>query len=386
MRSMIALLMLFSAIITLRADDDPTFNNRRMSEWLAILKNDSSARKRKAAAVAVGQIANDLKDTKKFILPALANTIRNDPAAPVRSQAAVTLGQQPPEFSGAFVTDLAECLRTEKDTQVKIDVSTALGRIGRLAKAGVLPLTGLLKDPNADVRASAADSLGRIGPDAKSATAALLPLIDDKELLVRQRAVFALGRVEPDDPEPTVAALVDILNKKNDPTTRLEAVVSLGLIGVKTVDVANAIAKTLSDESTDTRKQACLALAKLGFVAKRSEQAIRQIMIGDPDKEVRALAVRALTATYATDQVELIPLLSDRLANDTDFEVRIAIAEELGSFGNSGKSAIPALRAATKDPQRKVREAAAAAIKQIERPPVKPDGISRAIHLSLFVC
>lgn len=375
MRSMFACLMLFTAFVTLRADDDPIFNDRRMSEWLAILKNDSSARKRKAAAVAVGQIANDLKDTKKFILPVLAMAIRNDPAAPVRSQAAVTLGQQPPEFSGAFVTDLAECLRTEKDTQVKIDVSTALGRIGRIAKAGVLPLTGLLKDQNADVRATAADSLGRIGSDAKSATAALLSLIADKEPRVRQRAVFALGRVESDDPEPTVVALVDILNTNNDPAIRLETVVSLGLIGVKTVDVANAIARTLPDESTETRKQACLALAKLGFVAKRSEKAIRQLMIADPDKDVRTLAVRAMTAAYATDAVELIPLLTDRLSKDADFEVRIAIAEELGSFGNAGKSAIPGLRAATKDPQRKVREAATAAIQQIERPPVKPDGM-----------
>jgi HEAT repeat protein len=353
--------------------DDPKFNDRAMSEWLAILKNDSLPRKRKAAAVALGQIAADFKDTRKFVLPALATAIRTDPAPAVRGQAAVTLGQQPPEFAGAFVTDLAECLRTEKDAAVKKETAIALGRIGRLAKAGVLPLTTLLKDADPGIRAAAAEALGRIGSDAKSATAALLPLVKDADPAVRRQAIFALGRVDSDDAEPTLAALVEALNKETDPGLRLESVVSLGLIGVKTADVAAAIALTLTDTDGETRKQACLALAKLGFVAKRSEAKIRAVAVGDADKEIRALAIRALTSAYASDAIELIPLLTERLAKDPDFEVRIAIAEELGSFGNAGRSAIPALRAATKDPQRKVRESAAAAIKQIERPPPKPD-------------
>jgi HEAT repeat protein len=95
-------------------------------------------------------------------------------------------------------------------------------------------------------------------------------------------------------------------------------------------------------------------------------------MISDADKEVRAVAVRALTAVYGSDAAEVIPVMTERLKADTDFEVRVAIAEELGSFGPAGKKAVSALRAAMKDPQIKVREAATLAIRQIEKPPVKP--------------
>lgn len=355
-----------------RADDDPSFNGRKMSEWLVMLKDDSVPRKRRAAAVALGQIASDNKDTRKFVLPALAAALRSDPAAAVRGQAAVTLGQQPPEYAGAFVSELSECLRTEKDNAVKVDVSVTLGRIGKLAKAAVLPLTTILNDPDAKVRATAAEALGRIGSDAKPAAPTLLKLLKDPEIAVRQQAIFALGRVELDDVEPVVAALVAILKNETNRDLRLETVVALGLMVPKTVEVAAAVAGTLADKDAETRKQACLTIVKLGFVARKSEPAIRTVMIQDADKEVRAVAVRALTAVYGSDVSDVIPVLTDRLKADADFEVRVAIAEELGSFGSAGKKAVPALRAAMKDPQIKVREAATMAIRQIEKPPSKP--------------
>jgi HEAT repeat protein len=355
-----------------RADDDPSFNGRKMSEWLVMLKDDSVPRKRRAAAVALGQIASENKETRKFVLPALAAALRSDPTPAVRGQAAVTLGQQPPEYAGAFVSELAECLRTEKDTTVKIDVSVTLGRIGKLAKAAILPLTTILNDPDAKVRATAAEALGRIGSDAKTATPTLLKLLKDAEPAVKQQAIFALGRVEPDDPEPVVAVFVAILKNETSRDLRLETVVALGLMVPKTVEVAAAVSGTLTDPDAETRKQACLTMAKLGFVARKSESAIRNVMISDADKEVRAVAVRALTAVYGSDAAEVIPVMTERLKADTDFEVRVAIAEELGSFGPAGKKAVSALRAAMKDPQIKVREAATLAIRQIEKPPVKP--------------
>lgn len=372
---MIRVLLLAFLITTFapggRADDDPSFNGRKMSEWLVMLKDDSVPRKRRAAAVALGQIASDHKDTRKFVLPALAAALRNDPTPAVRGQAAVILGQQPFE-AGAFVSELAECLRTEKDNAVKVDVAVTLGRIGKLAKAAVLPLTTILNDPDAKVRATAAEALGRIGSDAKPAAPTLLKLLKDSDTAVRQQAIFALGRVELDDVEPVVAAFVAILKNETNRDLRLETVVALGLIVPKTVEVAAAVAGTLGDKDAETRKQACLTIAKLGFSARKTEPAIRAVMTQDGDKEVRAVAVRALTAVYGSDASEVIPVLTDRLKADSDFEVRVAIAEELGSFGSAGKKAVPALRAAMKDPQIKVREAATMAIRQIEKPPPKP--------------
>ena len=355
-----------------RSDDDPEFNGRKMSEWLIMLKGDSVPRKRKAAAVALGQIASDQKDMRKFVLPALASAVRSDPAPAVRSQAAGTIGQQPPEYAGAFVSELAECLRTERDTAVKIEVAVALGRIGKLAKAGVLPLSTLLADPDAGVRAAAAEALGRIGSDAKSAGPALLAALKDADANVRRFIIFALGRVEPDDIEPVVAAFVGLLKGNEPREIRFETVVALGLMVPKTAAVATAVAGTLTDADVETRRQACLTLSRLGVVAKASEPSIRAALTNDEDKDVRSFAVRALTAAYGSDAADTIPLLVERLKADPDFEVRVALADELGSFGRTGAPAVPALRAAMRDPQIKVRDAATAAVKQIERPAPKP--------------
>lgn len=371
-RSLLLAFLITTFVPVARADDDPSFNGRKMSEWLVMLKDDSVARKRRAAAVALGQIASENKETRKFVLPALAAALRSDPTPAVRGQAAVTLGQQPPEYAGAFVSELAECLRTEKDNTVKIDVAVTLGRIGKLAKAAILPLTTILNDPDAKVRATAAEALGRIGSDAKPAAPTLLKLVKDTDPAVQQQAIFALGRVEPDDVEPVVAAFMTILKNETRRDLRWETVVALGLMVPKTVEVAVAVSDTLADHDAETRKQACLTIAKLGTVARKSEAAIRAVMIQDADKEVRAVAVRALTAVYGSDVSEVIPVLTDRLKADSDYEVRVAIAEELGSFGSAGKKAVPALRAAMKDPQIKVREAATMAIRQIEKPPAKP--------------
>ena len=88
----------------------------------------------------------------------------------------------------------------------------------------------------------------------------------------------------------------------------------------------------------------------------------------DSDKDIRIDALHTLGVAYGSDAKELIPFFAERLKADKDFEVRIAIADELGSLGPAGKDALPALRAAQTDSQIKVRAAAAAAIKQIEKP------------------
>jgi HEAT repeat protein len=144
------------------------------------------------------------------------------------------------------------------------------------------------------------------------------------------------------------------------------------LIGSKTAAIVTAVAGTLNDSDAETRRQACLVLAKMGVLTRRVELRVVEAMTKDTDREVRAHAVRTLTSAYGAEAASTIALLTQRLKDDPDFEVRVAIAEELGSLGNSGKAAIPALRQAMKDPQTKVRDAATAAIRQIERPPPKP--------------
>lgn len=378
------------------ADDDPVFNGRKMTEWLTMLKEDSLPRKRRAAVLALGQVAAEHKEPKgpiDRILPALGKALRSDANPGVRTQAAVVLGQQSPDLTPLFLADLSEVIRVEKDGEVRRELAVALGRFGKLSRPAVVPLTEVLKDPSAPTRAAAAEALGRIGPDARPAAQALIPLLKDPDRTARQAAAFALGRVDPEDPEPVSAALTSALTAeqgwdrqltaaaaagssgvwagRRDSDLVLELIVSLGLLGDRSADVVLAVAARLADPTAEVRRQAGLSLGKFGPAARAAAEPLSTVFKADPDKLARIYALHTLCTAYRNEAKELIPVLTGRLKADPDFEVRVAIAEELGSMGPQGAPAVPALREAQRDPQIKVREAAVAAVRQIQKPPEK---------------
>ncbi|MFO0847407.1 MAG: HEAT repeat domain-containing protein [Gemmataceae bacterium] len=346
---------------------EPEFQGRPMSQWLAILKEDDTPRRRRAAAVALGQIGSANPETLPVILPALGRAIRQDASPVVRQQATAAIGLQKAEDAAPAARDLAEALRSERDAGVKRELAGVLGRLGRAAKPGVGPLTATLSDPDARVRAAAADALGRIGPDAASAAPDLLKLFKDAEKPVRQAAVFAVGRVSPEDVAGAAKALVGVLTGEKDADLRREAIGSLAFVGDRSPETVRAVAGVLADPAVEFRLTAATTLAKFGPAGRLAETELKRAASADADKQVRVNAVQALSAVAGSDVSQLIPFLADRLKHDADFEVRVAVAERLGSFGSAGRPALPALRQAQSDPQLKVREAAVSAIKRIEK-------------------
>jgi HEAT repeat protein len=366
-------------IAPLRAADDPSFNGRTMTEWLAILKDDSLVRKRKAALIALAQIVANDEEARKKAMPGIAKSLKVDGNAGVRAQAAVLLGQQPIEAAPLVLGDLAEALRAEKDSDVRKELAGAVGKFGRLSGAAVLPLVEVLKDPAATTRAAAADALGRIGKEARKAAPYVVPLAKDADRGVRFAAVFALGRLDPDDSETVAETLVELLDKESakagkdrDGEMIALAIVSLGLLGEKSTEAVKSIARHLGAADVELRRLAALTLGRFGIVGRVASAELKKVFQEDADKTVRANALHSLAVGHGADTKDLIPILTPRLKSDPDYEVRVAIAELLGSLGANGKSAVPALQEARRDSQLKVREAAALAIRAIERPMEKP--------------
>jgi HEAT repeat protein len=374
--------------LPLHAADDTTFNGLKASEWLAMAKDDPLPRKRKAAVLALGQLAVD-KTTRDTILPGVAKAMRNDSSAVVRQQAALVMAQQPAEPLAGYITELSEGLRQEKDSGVKREIATALGRIGKAAQAGVAPLIDALKDTAPATRAAAAEALGRIGGGAHPAADTLIALTKDADRSVRYGAAFALGRIDPADPDAAAAALVTMLDGEKTSFAKLElqssliggaaamtrstdvataGLVSLGLIGVKTKAVAVAMAVHLADPDADVRQQAALALGKLTIAARNAEAELKRAISADADSQVRIHAVQTLAAACGNDPPAFIAFLAERLPREPAFEVRVAMVDELGALGTA---AVPVLLEASKDTQVKVREAAAAALRRIRKPPAK---------------
>ncbi len=371
-------LLALATAVPLRAADEPNFNGRTLSEWLAILKDDPLVRKRKAALVALGQMVSGDEESRKKAMPGVAKSLKVDGNAGIRAQAATLMGQQPVEAAALVVGDLAEALRSEKDSDVRKELAAAAGKFGRLSGSAVLPLADVLKDPKAETRAAAADALGRIGKEARKAAPYVVPLAKDADRAVRFAAVFALGRLDPDDGETACETLVETLEKESAKTGQdrdgemiAATIVSLGLLGEKSTDAVKAIAKHLGDPDAERRQLAALTLGRFGVVGRVASAELKKAFQEDADKTVRANALHSLGVTHGADAKDLIPVLTPRLKADPHFEVRVAIAELLGSLGPNGKAAVPALQEARRDSQLKVREAATLAIRAIEKPPEK---------------
>ncbi len=363
------------------AADDPEFNGRKMSEWLDLMQTDKLARKRRASVVALSAIisTNNLSDDDlNMLYKAMGQVMRNDTSEGVRAQAANSLGQIKADSGHAknAADNMVEALRGEKDPSVRRELIAGVVRYAKFAEDAVRPLIALLKDSDPAIRVAAADALGRFAKAAKPAAPELLALLKDPEKSVQKAAVFALGRVEPDDSAAVANALIGVFKESTDKEMRLESLVALGILSDFSDASRETFVAVLMDPKEDLtlRRHAMVSLTRFGIAVKPAEAELKKTIKEDKDKLIRLNAVRALVAGYGISKPSLIPFLTERLKPEveSDFEVRVAIAEELGGMGQEGKPAVPALRAAQRDPQIKVREAATAALKTIEKPPMLP--------------
>jgi len=82
----------------------------------------------------------------------------------------------------------------DSDAEVRQEVATALGKIGRQA---VSPLVAVLKDKDKStaLRANAAYALGKVGPPAQEALPELTKALKEKDKELRKRAAYAVGNI-----------------------------------------------------------------------------------------------------------------------------------------------------------------------------------------------
>lgn len=353
--------------------DEPEFNGRSMNAWLTDLKEAKVPRLRRGAAVALGQIMSGDVDAEAHltVLRALSRTLRTDGDVAVREQAALVIAQQDLSEADELVGDLGEAMRTEKEPRVLRQIALTLGRVGEDAKGASTSLINALSNTDASVRSASADALGRIGTSVTKATDSLLKLLVDPDETVRQSTIFALGRVENPDPKTIAKALVERLSKESDVDLKTEIVLSLRFLGENDEPIMTPMAELLKADDEKLRNSVAESLGEFGLGIKPIRPALEDAITNDESLEVRLNALHSLCKAHGTQAKELIPFLLTRMKNDQNFEVRAAVARELGAMGKAGKEALPALSQARSDPQLTVREAAAAAITQIT-PPTKP--------------
>ena len=360
-------------LATARQNEDPVYDGKKAAAWVEILVNDPSARQRAVAATALGELRTKhrIKDLHKD----LGRSLRVDSSVAVRVQCATVIGGLKPEDVKEIESELVEAIKAEKESRVRKELAIVMGRNPETAKRAVEALIGVLKDTDPAARAAAADALAKVGPDAKEAATGLLPLIDDADKAVRQAAIFALGRITPDNPSFVAAALLKRFGVEKDAELRRDIVVSLKLIGDKSEPTIAALAAALADPEDEVKAAVAGCLGSFGTAAKPAVEALLKLATESKDKGLRIDAVRAFGSALGPDLKGRLKDVIHIMEMDVDFEVRLAAVEELATLGmqlKDDKDAMAALRKRLSDQQVKVREAAAAAIRRIEKKPEKP--------------
>src|SRR3954471_18509849 len=111
------------------------------------------------------------------------------------------------------------------------------------------------------------------------------------------------------------------------------------------------------------RCRTCLLLLGLLCCGCGKREKSTAELLGDlkgSDQRDRLVAVRLLPERQQ-DAEQVVPALTEAL-KDKAVDIRLSAAIGLGAFGERAKEAVPALQTATKDPDRRVREAADHAI------------------------
>ncbi|MCI0538572.1 MAG: HEAT repeat domain-containing protein [Verrucomicrobiales bacterium] len=216
----------------------------------------------------------------------------------------------------------------------------------------------LIMSPGETLRQVAFTHLVALGPAAAPALPALIDLLRDGDELAASRVVelFAnLGHAA----KPAVPALIGA-RARFGPDFMLITVQALTKIAPTDANVVTVFAATLQDD-VRAALVAARSLQSNGLEAHRVVPALTAVLKLDASSASEAAA---LLAEYGDGAVSAVPNLIEMLQRPSE-RLRIQAATTLGKIGRTAAAAKSALRDALNDDHIKVREAAAAALKNV---------------------
>ncbi len=288
--------------------EDPVYEGKPLSRWLADLRSPD-VKVRREAARQLRWMKPKPEGTELSLLWAL-----NDRDPDVRVHAAFALANVADASVAAPFLIWALRNNDEKTTLTKgIFASPAVahrGIAGALAKVGpeVLPyLHQALDEDNRLVRAGAAIALGsfhlpsdaterrRMEGELAKEVPRLCRLLGDQDPYVSECAETGLGGIGPEVPEVVLPALIEALG---DPRRRVRAARTLPRLGPTAVGAVPALTKLLNDPGAVKDRAFEEAAEALGQIGGRGGRpavvALLDALRGGRSTEVRGAAAQAL--------------------------------------------------------------------------------------------
>jgi cyclophilin family peptidyl-prolyl cis-trans isomerase/HEAT repeat protein len=235
-----------------------------------------------------------------------------------------------------------EDLIKDKNPNIQTRAILAAGRIGD--ERAIPLLAGLVDNSsrNPQVDTMAAFALGEI--ESVKAADAILAVLKDGKMLpeVKARATEAAGKIAAANPSEAKSkelgeAILDALEaEERKGKAQNRDVVLLGLTAVLRVrpeDGDFVAAKFLTNLDARIRADAANTLARLR--SKKSNEALRAMLISDDDAVARANAARALGVA---EDKEAFTILLEAALEDEDLRVRVSAIRALGAL-KDGKAA-----------------------------------------------
>jgi HEAT repeat protein len=317
-----------------------------VDDLLALLKEDRDAAVREAAAGALGRIGQGNRGLLEGgrVVPALIQALKKDPSPQVRRSAAWALGLLGADVAPVAAPALVETLKNDADLAVLQNAAWALGALApdneEVVQASVSALRHCLRGKDAAVLRETAKALSKLGEAAHAALPELLLTCDHPNSETRAAAVRALLELAtPQDKDAVAPALEKILKSDPNPDTRRNAALALGKVGdpaalpalqdildkgdskqkqqaalalggINSAEAVALLRKTLKDADPELRLRAAVSLGKLAAIATDAYEDLLQIYTQDPQESVRLQAATALQkiGSQLTEAGNLAPL------------------------------------------------------------------------------
>lgn len=240
---------------------------------------------------------------------------------------------------------------TDPDPEVRYSAAVSLGNLGPIAKSSVpaLIIAATGRHPSRDqgwerigmdqqIHSAAISALGKIGPGA----AAAVPMLDR---LIKQTANYnehdesldALVKIGP-AAATAVPTLTELVSKPGQDQRKIIAVFKA--IGPSAAGALTALRRILNDRSNSSRKEAFEAILTIE-TDQAKVTADAEAVMSDSDSEIAGLARKVIAKRPSGNPVTMRRVIEG--LNDSQYNVKLASYEAIGSFGSKAADALPLL-------------------------------------------
>jgi HEAT repeat protein len=293
--------------------------------------------------IAIGAIRGLLSLGDKRALPRLTRLAASENAH-VRQEASYAVAAMD---GGASQSELLGKLLEDKNPSVR--QSVIRGFADHPDAASLPLLTAAAKDGDEGVRRRVVTAL-KVSP-AEGADDVLAPFVEDDSDKVRAASINAMAERDPQGHKKRIHGAAG----DSSPVVRSVVATALGTIG--DADGLDLLDKLVRDKEPGVRGTAARATGKVGTARALT---ILDVALKDSDDMVRMMAVEGLGDVQEDGALERLR----KAVSDSSTPVRVSAIRLLGKRGDT--EAIPLLKEAAREPAEMIRQAARAALREIQ--------------------